>query len=185
MKTLSSLIFVLLFTATLSACTPKADSTAFTLARSSPTTAVSSDSPSPAAKITPEVAFNIQLFTLDELFNQGGGGCGMTLWRQEDGLRPPGYLFYNRLAQRAGDEFTLMKINGEFMRFHRTAATGQEFYGQQTSQTFVNQEQTIQLQLDVALGQPGEIESFAVEGTLQVQHHGQTLKIPVRGNAGC
>lgn len=89
----------------------------------------------------------------------------MTLWKQEDGHRPPGYLFYNRLTQRAGDEFTLMKVNGEFIRFRRTAATGQEFYGQRTSQTFVDQEQAIQLQVDVdvALGQSGEIESFALE----------------------
>ncbi|MBD1847693.1 hypothetical protein H6F89_30730 [Cyanobacteria bacterium FACHB-63] len=50
---------------------------------------------------------------MDDLFNQNGGGCGMTLWKQSDGLRPPGYLFYNRLAQKAGDAFTLMKINGQ------------------------------------------------------------------------
>jgi hypothetical protein len=62
-----------------------------------------------------------------------------------------------------------MKVNGEFVRFRRTAATGQELYGQYPSQTFVSQDGTIQLQVDVKYGEPGEIESFAVEGTMRVQ----------------
>ncbi|MBW4419428.1 MAG: hypothetical protein KME13_09385 [Myxacorys californica WJT36-NPBG1] len=109
----------------------------------------------------------------------------MTLWKQTDGPRPPGYLFYNRMAQKAGDEFAMMKINGRFVRFRRTAATGQEFYGQRTYQTFVSQDEATQLQVDVKLGKPGEIESISTTGTLQVQQQGETLKIPVRGDAGC
>ncbi len=72
----------------------------------------------------------------------------------------------------------MMKINGRFVRFRRTAATGQEFYGQRTSQTFVSQA-SHQLAVDVKLGQPGEIESGATTGTLQVQYQGETLKISV------
>lgn len=109
----------------------------------------------------------------------------MTLWRASNDLRPTGYLFYNRFAQKADDEFTLMRINGQFVRFRRSAATGQEFYGQQTSQTFISQDKATQLQVDVEPGQPGEIESIAVKGTLQVNHQGNTFNIPVRGDAGC
>jgi hypothetical protein len=185
MKTLLSSMSALLLTATLSACTSEANQATLNSSSPSLTTSASLNSPAAIASVTPESTFDIELFTMDQLFNQGGGGCGMTLWKQKDGLRPPGYLFYNRLAQTAGNEFTLMKIGGKFVRFRRTAATGQEFYGQQTSQTFISQDETIQLQVDVKLGQPGEIESFVVEGTLRAQHNGQTVKIPVRGSAGC
>lgn len=109
----------------------------------------------------------------------------MTLWQAQSSSRPPGFLFFNGLAQAAGDNTALMKVNGEFVQFRRTAATGEERYGQQTSQTFVSQDGTIQLQVNVKYGEPGEIESLAVEGTMQVQHNGQTIKIPVRGDAGC
>ncbi|MBE9109386.1 hypothetical protein IQ273_08145 [Nodosilinea sp. LEGE 07298] len=130
-------------------------------------------------------SFEVNSFTVDELFAQGGGGCGMTLWQQSEGSPSEGFLFFNGLAQPSGDGFTLMKINGEFVRFSRTAAAGEEFYGQQTSQTFVSQDDDIQLQVDTALGEPGEIESVAVEGTLQLQQDGDTVEIPVQGDAGC
>lgn len=183
MKTPLSLIFVLLFTTTLLACTPRADRTISS--SSSPSPVLSSSNSSSSASTAPAQALDVQLFTIDELFAQEGGGCGMTLWKQEDGLRPPGYLFFNRLAQKAGDEFTTMKINGEFVRFRRTAATGEERYGQYTSQTFVSQDGTIQLQVDVKYGEPGEIESFAVGGTMRVQQGEQTIEAPVQGSTGC
>ena len=151
-----------------------------------------SPAPEPTETVDPAPAtppqsdtLDVDSFTTDDLFAQGGGGCGMTLWRQEDGPSPQGYLFFNGLAQPSDDGFTLMKINGEFVRFRRTAAAGEEFYGQQTSQTFVSQNDAIQLQVDTTLGEPGEIESIAVEGTLQLQQNGDTLTIPVQGDAGC
>ncbi|PSN11558.1 hypothetical protein C7293_23775 [filamentous cyanobacterium CCT1] len=127
----------------------------------------------------------VDSFTVDELFAQGGGGCGMTLWQQSEGSPPEGFIFFNGMAQPPDDGFTLMKINGEFVRFQRTAAAGEEFYGQQTAQTFVSQDDDLQLQVDTTLGEPGEIESIAVEGTLQLQQNGDTLTIPVQGDAGC
>ncbi|WP_316435992.1 hypothetical protein [Leptolyngbya sp. NK1-12] len=130
-------------------------------------------------------ALDVQLFTSEELFNQDGGGCGMSLWKQADGPRPSGYLFFNRLAQQPGRELTLMKINGEFVRFRRTAASGEEFYGQHTSQTFVSQDGSMQVQVDVTLGEPGEIESVAVDGIMRVQKGEHTVEIPVQGDAGC
>ncbi|WP_156119876.1 hypothetical protein [Leptolyngbya sp. KIOST-1] len=127
----------------------------------------------------------VESFTVDELFAQGGGGCGMTLWERTGGPPEGGFVFFNGLPQPSGDGFTLMKLDGEFVRFRRTEATGPEFYGQQTSQTFVSQDDTLQLQVETTLGEPGEIESVAVEGTLQLEQNGDTLEIPVEGDAGC
>ncbi|MGB3310069.1 MAG: hypothetical protein WBG32_01295 [Nodosilinea sp.] len=144
--------------------------------------------PSPPVPESAETADTLEVntFTMDELFAQGGGGCGMTLWPQSEESPPEGAIFFNGLAQPSDDSFSLMKINGEFVRFRRTAAAGADFYGQQTSQTFVSQDdEDIQLQVDTTLGQPGEIESIAIEGTLQLQQNGDTLTIPVRGDAGC
>ncbi|GAB4234955.1 MAG: hypothetical protein Kow00121_62600 [Elainellaceae cyanobacterium] len=114
----------------------------------------------------------------------------MTLWQQEAGLRPEGYLFFNRLPQSEREQSAIAKINGEFVRFQRIAASGQEFYGQQTSQTFISENasgnRAVQLQVNVTLGQPGEIESVAIDqGTIQVEQNGQTITVPVRGDAGC
>ncbi|MBE9159847.1 hypothetical protein IQ265_23870 [Nodosilinea sp. LEGE 06152] len=167
------------------ACTPTAERVEDGTADSrSPTP----ESPATDTSVAPAPQTNtleVNAFTLDELFAQDGGGCGMTLWQQSEGSPPEGFLFFNGLAQPPNSSFTLMKINGEFVRFRRTAAAGEEFYGQQTSQTFVSQNDDIQLQVDTTLGQPGEIESVAVEGTLQLQQNGNTLAIPVQGDAGC
>ncbi len=176
----------LLLGAGLVACTPTADRVEEGAANPPSPTPESTGTDDSAVGIAPQAGtLEATTFTVDELFAQGGGGCGMSLWQQSDGSLPEGVLFFNGLAQPPGDGFTLMKINGEFVRFQRTAAAGKEFYGQQTAQTFVGQEDDIQLQVDTTLGQPGEIESVAVEGTLQLQQNGDTLTIPVQGDAGC
>lgn len=184
MKSFLSSLLLLLLVGLLSACNAQPP-------QSSPTPTSSPSEPNnsstPTVRATPEsAAIKVESISSDELGEQGGGGCGMTLWDQAEGVRPTGLLFFNNLRQQERDEFTLMKIDGEFVRFKRTAATGQEFYGQQTSQTFVSEDGTVQLQVDVTLGQPGEIESVAIEqGTIQVWQNGQTLEIAVRGDAGC
>ncbi|HSM83918.1 MAG TPA: hypothetical protein VLS96_19670 [Nodosilinea sp.] len=136
--------------------------------------------PEPSASSPPAV----ESFTTDDLFAQGGGGCGMTLWHRDDGLRPSGYLFFNGLAEPAAAT-ALMKLDGEFVRFRRTTASGAEFYGQYTAQTFISPDNAVQLQVETRMGSPGEIESVAVEGTLQLQSNGDTITIPVLGDAGC
>jgi hypothetical protein len=171
-------MLTLLFAGLMVACTPEGDRPQTT----SPSVPSSDLAPNLATQPTRLTA---ERFTLDELFAQGGGGCGMTLWHQDDGPRPSGYVFFNGLAQPLVDVVTLMKLNGEFVHFRRIAASGDEFYGQQTSQTFVSPDNAIRLQVNVTLGQPGEIESFAVEGSLQLKHNGETLEIPVLGSAGC
>ncbi|MBD2234567.1 hypothetical protein [Phormidium tenue] len=173
MKQLPSLLLVLIMVPVGLACTPVADRP------QPPSSSVLSD---PADNPTLPA---IDRFTLDELFAQDGGGCGMTLWHREDGLRSPEYLFFNGLAQPSADAVALMKLNGEFIRFRRTAASGNEFYGQQTSQTFTSPDDAIKLHVDVTQGEPGEIESVSVTGTLQLQQNGETTEIPVLGDAGC
>ncbi len=173
MKRLPFLLLVLIMMPVGWACTPVAD-------RPHPPSSPVLSDPN-ANPVLPVV----DRFTLDELFAQDGGGCGMTLWHRDDGLRSPGYLFFNGLAQPSADAIALMKLNGEFIRFRRIAASGDEFYGQQTLQTFASPDNAINLQVDVTQGEPGEIESVSVEGTLQLQQNGEMTKIPVLGDAGC
>jgi hypothetical protein len=173
MKRLPSLLLVLIMLPMGLACTPVGDQS------HTPSSPVMSD---PIADPTLPV---IERFTLDELFAQDGGGCGMTLWHQDDSLRSPGYLFFNGLAQPSAEAVALMKLDGEFIRFRRIAASGDEFYGQQTLQIFASPDNAIKLQVNVTLGDLGETESVSVEGTLQLQQNGGMTEIPVLGDAGC
>lgn len=172
MKRLPSLLLALLLTPVVVACTPASNRP------QTPSSPVSDPTSNPPLPV-------IDRFTLDELFAQDGGGCGMTLWHRDDGLRATEYLFFNGLAQPSADAVALMKLDGEFIRFRRIAASGAEFYGQQTSQIFASPDDAIKVQVDVTLGEPGEIESVSVEGTLQLQQNGEMTEIPVLGDAGC
>jgi hypothetical protein len=118
--------------------------------------------------------------TTDELFEMGSGGCGMTLW--EPGAEPQeGFLLFNDIEGNM-----LMRVDGELTRFTRTDASGEEFYGQHTSQTFVSEDGNTTVTLEVTKGERGEIESFAIpEGAMQVEHNDQTVIMPVVGDAGC
>ncbi len=142
------------------------------------TSPISSPTVAPTAvALSPKV----ETFTLDELFKQDEGGCGMTLWEQERDARSNKFLF----AKNIKDDLALMKIDGQFIRVRRTNASGEEFYGQQTSQTLVSQDGTIQVQTDVMLGKrEGELIELD-SGTLQVTRNGQIVKFFVKGSAGC
>lgn len=138
--------------------------------------------PSPAnttspASPSPNAAFTVDEFSFDEI---SGRGCGMTLWHS-DRTRRDRYIFFNEL-----NEAMEMKINGEIVRFQRTEASGAEFYGQQTTQTFVSEDGSIQVTATVELGEPGEIESVAIQsGTLRVSREGEAIELAVMGDAGC
>jgi len=122
----------------------------------------------------------IESFTLTELFAQGAGGCGMSL------LQPgsdPGEGFL--LIHGIGDEPALMKIEGEWVSLQRTASEGEEFYGQQTSQTFVNENLALIVETEVILGgQESEAIVFS-EALLRVQRGDRQFEIAVEGDAGC
>lgn len=124
----------------------------------------------------------IDEFAFEEI---SGRGCGMSLWRPDRQTRDR-YLFFNALNDELNENPMEMKLNGEIVRFRRTEASGTEFYGQTTSQTFVSEDGSTQVTAAVELGELGEIESVAIQsGTLRVSQSGQTIEIPVVGDAGC
>jgi hypothetical protein len=182
MKTILKSSLALLLFASVSACTPQSS-----VSNTSGETINSqtSQTESNSSNITPvtEVATvpQVEGFTMDELFDIGGGGCGMSL--SKAGNNPPeGTLFFNGMDENS----TLMKINGEWVKFQRTEATGEDFYGQKNSQTFVSEDGEIEVKVDVELGEKGEIESVEIpQGTLQIEQAGETVEIPVVGDAGC
>ena len=120
-------------------------------------------------------------FTLDELFEQGAGGCGMSLL--QPGAPPgEGFLFIHGMDE----EPALMKIDGAWVWFQRTAASGERFYGQTTSQTFSNDDGSLIVETEVTLGEEGEIESVDFsDAVLRLIYDGQTAEIAVEGGAGC
>lgn len=137
------------------------------------------NSASPASPLSSDAAApKVDEFTLDEI---QGRGCGMTLWNPDRTSRDR-YLFFNGLDENSME----MKIEGEIVKFRRITATGPEFYGQQTNQSFVSEDGNIQVTAAVELGEPGEIESVAIKaGTLRISQAGETIELAVVGDAGC
>lgn len=133
----------------------------------------------------PATSIQLGTFAFDEIYEIGAAGCGMTLWSSEENAKPAGDRNFLLLSGLEADSM-LMKINGETVRFRRTAASGDDFYGQFTSQTFSNEEKGITVNVDVTLGQRGEIESVGIpSGTIKVDQGGNNVEVPVVGDAGC
>lgn len=182
MKTILKSSFVLLLFASVSACTPQSFVSNTSGETLSSQTSQTETNLSNITFVT-EVATvpQVEGFTIDELFDNGGGGCGMSLWKPGSNPREA-TVFFNGMDENS----TLMKIDGEFVKFKRTEATGEDFYGQKNSQTFVSNDGTIKVKVDVELGKKGEIESIGIsQGTLQIEQAGKTVEIPVVGDAGC
>ena len=130
----------------------------------------------------PTLPIEVNTFTFDKLFEAGGGGCGMTLWEPGTSPREDGALFFHGLE----DAMAFMVFDGEISKLSRTSASGEDFYGQQTAQTFITGDGAIAVQVSVTLGTSGEIESVSIpEGTITINTQGQTKDIPVVGDAGC
>lgn len=143
-----------------------------------PVSPIGSPTVTPTAAVSPPQA---ETFTRDELFKQEEGGCGLTLWEQQNNARSNQFLF----AKNIQDDLALMKVDGQFIRLRRTNVSGEEFYGNRTSQTFVSADGTIQVQTEVTLGERG-YESVEIDrGTLEVARDGQAVKFFVKGSAGC
>lgn len=138
----------------------------------------SSPTATPTSVVSPPQA---ETFTLDELFKQDEGGCGMTLWEQQNNARSSQFLF----AKNIKDDLALMKIDGQFVRLRRSNVSGEEFYGNRTSQTFISEDGTIQVQTDITLGQRADESVELNNGTLQVTQNRQVVKFLVKGSAGC
>jgi hypothetical protein len=132
-----------------------------------------------------DASIKLGTFAFDEIYEIGAAGCGMTLWTREENAKPAGDRSFLLLSGLEADSM-LMKINGETVRFRRTAASGDDFYGQFTSQTFSNEEKGVTVKVDVTLGERGEIESIGIpSGSVQVQMGSGTVEVPVVGDAGC
>ncbi|GAB4478627.1 MAG: hypothetical protein OHK0037_40660 [Elainellaceae cyanobacterium] len=128
--------------------------------------------------MVPEVAPTIGEFSLEE---NNLYGCGMALWKP-DRTAQGQYVFFNGIE----DGSMRMLIDDELVEFSRVDGSGQDFYGQQTTQTFRSADGMITASVTVALGEQGEIESVAIaNGTIRVERDGATVEIPVVGDAGC
>jgi len=146
------------------------------------------DSPIPAAPSTTEAQASITVggFTLDEIYDLGAIGCGMTLWRADAQSAAPGERVFT-LVNGIEEDSMLMKLNGEVIRFRRIEHSGEEFFDQYEEQTFQNNAQDIIVKVVVAKSETmGEIESIAIpSGTITVTMGGEVVEIPVEGDAGC
>ena len=134
------------------------------------------------AEVTPEgFPFAVSTFATSDLIEANAGGCGMSLWRVGESPMSDGLLFFHGI-----DEAALMMFDGEFQTLDRTEASGEEFYGQQSEQTFETVDGQTTVRVSVTLGEPGEIESVGIsDGTLTVETEGLATEIPVVGDAGC
>lgn len=123
---------------------------------------------------------NIDNFTTDELFAVGSGGCGMTLWPVS---KPSEFIFFNGLPDTA----MWMKLDGDMTQFRRTSASGPEFYGQSASQSFISENGSIEVDVNVQVGSEEGYESVNIQqGTLRLSGPaGGTTEISVAGDAGC
>ncbi len=134
----------------------------------------------------PPQKFELGLFTADELFEAGSGGCGMALTPArevlEDSTAPGDLLLFHSVDGSP----MLMKINGELVPFTLEEGRGEAFYGQTLSQTFSNADLNLIAVVDVDPGEEGELESIDIpSGSLQLQAGSETIAIPVEGDAGC
>lgn len=134
----------------------------------------------PKTPVEPMVQAGIESFTLTELFAQGAGGCGMSL-SQPDSAPGEGFLFVHGF----GEDPALIKIDGEWVFLERTAVSGEEFYGQGTSQTFVDESGQIKVETEVSLGEKGNEAIQFPQALLRITRGDQTFEIPVEGDAGC
>lgn len=146
---------------------------------SGPSQASGQTTPEPEAIAASTI--DVGSFTTEELFALGAGGCGMSLWRAGSDPFQDGFVFFNGL-----DGTAIMTLDGEMVELERKTATGDEFYGQYISQTFVTPDTALSATTNVVLGEPGEIESVAIPaGTLIVQSNAEVVEMAVVGDAGC
>lgn len=123
-------------------------------------------------------AVTIDGYTTDELFAVDSGGCGMS-------LKPVGneqFVFFNGFET----DSMWMKLDGTMTQFRKTSASGEEFYGQSTTQSFTSLDGAILVDVTVQRGAELGPEVIDVEsGTLRLNNLNDVIEIPVEGDAGC
>lgn len=132
--------------------------------------------------------FELGLFSQEELFAAGSGGCGLSLQPTPEAAQDQaagGFLLFHGVDGSP----MLMKINGKLVPFKFEEGRGAEFYGQTPSQTFSNTELKLIAIVEADPGNAenlGEAESIPIpSGSVQLQAGTETIAIPVEGKAGC
>lgn len=148
----------------------------------------------PATALTPAPTLAAQTalpelgqYTFDELLAAGEeGGCGMVMLAPNTNPYQDGIYFFRGIGRGSQAAPGYIEISDEIVALAQVSASGEEFYGQQTSQTFESENGAVTLQVDVTLGAAGEIESvdFA-EGKLTLTSDGQSETYVAEGSAGC
>ena len=136
--------------------------------------------------VTPQEKANVPIkvgtFTTDELFDAGGGGCGMSLWQAKTNPQQEGFLFFHGLE----DAKAFMAFDGKMTNLIRKTSQGKEFYGQKTEQVFVTEDEKISVKVKVSLDAEGEIESVNIpSGTITITAEDKTQEFSIVGDAGC
>ena len=136
--------------------------------------------------VTPQekatLPIKVGTFSTDELFDAGGGGCGMSLRQAKTNLQETGLLFFHGLE----DQPAFMVFDGNMTNLIRKASQGEEFYGQKTKQVFMTEDDKVSVEVNVSLGAEGEIESVNIpSGTITVTAEDKTQEFSVMGDAGC
>ncbi len=190
MKRLTQMLVMLAMAGALAACDGPSQPEVGTTPGASPVPEAASptpEAPAPGSVGAAAQGNSIELgtFQFDEFAELNALGCGMTLWSVEENAKTTTereFLLINGLD----DDTMLMRIDGNVTRFNRTNMDGEEFYGQAESQTFVSQDGGIMVDVDVELGEPGEIESVAIDsGMVQVKQGDAAVDVAVVGDAGC
>lgn len=137
-------------------------------------------------EVTPQekgtLPVKVGTFTTDELFDAGGGGCGMSLWETKTNPQEAGFLFFHGLE----DAKALMVFDDKMTDLTKTASQGKEFYGQTTEQTFITEDGKISIEVNVSLGAEGETESVSIpSGKITITAEDKTQEFSVTGDAGC
>ena len=131
---------------------------------------------------TATLPIEVGTFTTDELFDAGGGGCGMTLWQTVNNVPQEELLFFHGVE----DDPAFMVFDNQMTILSRQVAEGKDFYGNKTEQKFVDEDQAITVQVNVNLGNAGEIESINIpRGEIIVTTQGTIKEFAVMGDAGC
>lgn len=124
-------------------------------------------------------AVSVDSYTVDELFAVDGGGCGMSLKQ----VGTDQFIFFN------GTETTSMwmKLDGTMTPFRKTSASGEEFYGQTRTQSFVSLDGSTRVEVNVIPGSIGNSEAinYIESGQLRLNSGGEVLEIFVEGDVGC
>jgi hypothetical protein len=123
----------------------------------------------------------VDTFTIDELFAANSGGCGMSLQKKSaKGTR--NFVFFNGISPNS----MVMKINGKMTKFKLVESTGNDFYGQKNFQTFISEDQAVEVRVAVVQGSAGEIESLGIDtGVMLIKVDGSFQQLEVVGDAGC